>query len=85
MKFVVLLEGESTSRIFENLVEAGFPKEKMQGMESMKEAVKLAAKKAEAGDTVLLSTACASFGMFENYKERGRFFDEEVLKLKKKK
>lgn len=38
------------------------------------EAVKKAAQSAQAGDSVLLSPACASFDMFENYIERGKKF-----------
>lgn len=47
---------------------------------SMPEAVNIAKKQAQNGDTVLLSTACASFGLFKNYKERGNLFQEEVKK-----
>lgn len=36
---------------------------------------------AESGDVVLLSTACTSFDMFDNYKQRGELFNEAVLKL----
>jgi len=42
--------------------------------DSMEEAVELAASMARAGDTVLLSPACASFDMFDNYGHRGRVF-----------
>jgi len=48
---------------------------------SLKEAVTEAAKHAEPGDTVLLSPACASFDMFDNYEHRGRVFMELVSKL----
>lgn len=41
---------------------------------SMDEGVELAAAAARAGDVVLLSPACASFDMFENYGHRGRVF-----------
>ncbi len=47
----------------------------------MSEAVKIAYKIAEAGDNVLLSPACASFDLFENYVDRGRQFKEAVRKL----
>ena len=47
----------------------------------MSEAVKIAYKIAQAGDTVLLSPACASFDLFENYEDRGRQFKEAVRNL----
>jgi UDP-N-acetylmuramoylalanine--D-glutamate ligase len=47
----------------------------------MSEAVKIAYKVAEAGDTVLLSPACASFDLFENYEDRGRQFKAAVRNL----
>ncbi|MBU4394227.1 MAG: hypothetical protein KKD78_04245, partial [Proteobacteria bacterium] len=48
---------------------------------SMEEAVTLAASLARAGDTVLLSPACASFDMFENYGHRGRVFAAAVQRM----
>ncbi|WP_067150075.1 UDP-N-acetylmuramoyl-L-alanine--D-glutamate ligase [Pseudotamlana agarivorans] len=47
----------------------------------MSEAVKIAYKLAETGDNVLLSPACASFDLFENYEDRGRQFKEAVRNL----
>lgn len=47
----------------------------------MSEAVKIAYKIAQAGDSVLLSPACASFDLFENYEDRGRQFKDAVRKL----
>lgn len=47
----------------------------------MSEAVKIAYKIAQAGDSVLLSPACASFDLFENYEDRGRQFKNAVRKL----
>lgn len=45
---------------------------------AMEEAVKVAYKIAERGDTVLLSPACASFDLFENYEDRGNQFKANV-------
>ncbi|MCF6278902.1 MAG: UDP-N-acetylmuramoyl-L-alanine--D-glutamate ligase [Flavobacteriaceae bacterium] len=45
------------------------------------EAVKVAYKIAEKGDTVLLSPACASFDLFENYEDRGRQFKQAIREL----
>ena len=45
------------------------------------EAVKVAYKLSQSGDTVLLSPACASFDLFENYEDRGRQFKNAVRSL----
>ncbi len=45
---------------------------------SMQEAVKFAAQEAQSGDIVLLSPACASFDMFNNFEHRGEVFCESV-------
>lgn len=45
------------------------------------EAVKVAYKVSEKGDTVLLSPACASFDLFENYEDRGRQFKDAIRLL----
>ncbi len=47
----------------------------------MSEAVKIAYKIADAGENVLLSPACASFDLFENYEDRGRQFKNAVRNL----
>lgn len=48
---------------------------------SMEEAVKVAYKISERGDSVLLSPACASFDLFENYEDRGNQFKEAIKNL----
>jgi len=48
---------------------------------SMEEAVKVAYKMSERGDTVLLSPACASFDLFENYEDRGNQFKTAIKRL----
>lgn len=49
--------------------------------ESLQEAVEVCSRQAEPGDAVLLSPACASWGMFPNYEVRGRQFKEFVKQL----
>lgn len=48
---------------------------------SAQEAVEMAQRIAEAGDVVLLSPACASFDLFENYEDRGNKFKNAVYEL----
>lgn len=48
---------------------------------SMVEAVKIAYKLTEKGDAVILSPACASYDLFENYKDRGDQFKKAVQQL----
>lgn len=48
---------------------------------SMAEAVQMAYRVAEKGNTVLLSPSCASFDLFENYEDRGRQFKNAVRNL----
>lgn len=62
---------EAFSDKVENIVEAG----------SAQEAVNLSYRLAKKGDTVLLSPACASFDLFENYEDRGRQFKNAVRSL----
>ncbi len=53
----------------------------VENCKSMEEVVQKAAEIAEPGDVVLLSPACASFGMFRDYKERGELFKAEIKRL----
>jgi UDP-N-acetylmuramoylalanine--D-glutamate ligase len=48
---------------------------------TMSDAVKMAQRLTEKGDTVLLSPACASFDLFQNYEDRGMQFKQAVQNL----
>ncbi|MCP4022722.1 MAG: UDP-N-acetylmuramoyl-L-alanine--D-glutamate ligase [Desulfobacteraceae bacterium] len=52
--------------------------------DTMSDAVKKAFLSSDSGDTVLLSPACASFDMYENYTKRGHDFMIQVQQLKEK-
>ena len=54
----------------------------VEGAKDMATIVQAAVKIAEKGDVVLLTPACASFGMFKNYKDRGEQFKKEAVALK---
>jgi UDP-N-acetylmuramoylalanine--D-glutamate ligase len=54
---------------------------KVEIEKSMEDAVNNANSEARSGDVVLLSPACASFDMFNNYEHRGKVFKEAVNKL----
>lgn len=76
----VLLIGDMASSIEESLKRFDFGEyELVKG--DMNEIVSRANELAEKGDTVVLTPACASFDMFESYKQRGKLFKEAVEKL----
>ncbi|MFK7747135.1 MAG: UDP-N-acetylmuramoyl-L-alanine--D-glutamate ligase [Kordia sp.] len=77
VKAIVCL-GVDNSKIIESF---GRVADLMVETTSMDEAVKMAHKIAEKGDNVLLSPACASFDLFENYEERGKQFKAAVRNL----
>jgi UDP-N-acetylmuramoylalanine--D-glutamate ligase len=53
----------------------------MVEVDNMNDAVRMAQRLSEKGDTVLLSPACASFDLFESYEDRGRQFKQAVKNL----
>ena len=80
VKQVVLFKGEATPRIKKALLQVGYPIKQINLATSMAMAIAQARQKAKPGDIILLSTACASFGLFKNYKERGNLFKEYAKK-----
>jgi len=74
VKILILLTGKATPRLLVAVKTAGFSQKNIRTANSMKQAVKQARQSADSGDIILLSTACASFGLFKNYKERGDQF-----------
>lgn len=79
---VILINPEG-EKIKESLIAAGYAGKLIEGCQDIEEIINSAKKEAKKGDTIILSPACASFGMFKNYKERGVEFKEAVNKLKK--
>ncbi len=75
--FVLL--GQTAAQIGETAEKHGFTD--ITYADSLEEAVKICAEKARPGDAVLLSPACASWGMFDNYEQRGRMFKDFVRSL----
>lgn len=79
VKFVGLLAGDGTKKLEKELSNINFKNYIVYN--DLLSAMKKAKSLAKSGNIVLLSTGCASFGMFANYKERGRQFKEIVNKF----
>lgn len=75
----IVLMGETAEKIKETAIKHGILD--IYKVENMKEAVITCHKLAKEGDVVLLSPACASWGMYNNFEERGRDFKNNVNNL----
>ena len=73
----LVLVGQTKEKIAETAKRHGF--ENVILTDTFEETVKTCAELAKPGDAVLLSPACASWGMFKNYEQRGDIF-KELLK-----
>ena len=80
VKCLVVL-GQTAEQIEETAKRKGFNNVIKVG--SLEEAVEKCYENAKPGDAVLLSPACASWGMFDNYEQRGDMFKEYVNNLEK--
>lgn len=78
VKKLVLL-GQTKEKIAECARKHGF--DAICFADAFEEALDICVKEAQSGDAVLLSPACASWGMFPNYEVRGKMFKEYVNKL----
>ncbi len=77
VKYLILI-GQTKEKIAVTARRLGF--ENIIFADSLEQAVEICSRLAAAGDAVLLSPACASWGMFKNYEERGDKF-KELVKL----
>ncbi len=77
----VLAIGQTGLKIAELLRARGYQDITLENLTTMSEIVAAAKAKSASGDAVLLSTGCASFGMFTDYKDRGNQFKAAVNAL----
>lgn len=77
---VMVLMGQTKDQLAEEADQAGIA---YVFAKDMKEAVDLAAGQSQEGDVVLLSPACASWGMYDNFEQRGDDFKARVKELER--
>ncbi|MCQ2536328.1 MAG: UDP-N-acetylmuramoyl-L-alanine--D-glutamate ligase [Lachnospiraceae bacterium] len=75
----LVLIGQTREQIKEEALSIGF--KNVVFAESLEEAMDICYKNAVEGDAVLLSPACASWGMFDNFEQRGEMFKEYARNL----
>ena len=80
VKFFALI-GQTREKIRDAAAACGFPEDRIALFDNLQEAVSACAERAEEGDAVLLSPACASWGQFDNYEQRGDLFKAYVHAL----
>ncbi len=77
----VVVIGNTGARIADELRATDFQGQIITGGTTMTEIVAAARQAAKDGDVILLSTGCASFGLFKDYKDRGNQFKKAVQAL----
>ncbi len=77
----LVLIGQTREKIADCAIKCGFLKENLLFADTLVEALDICVREAAVGDAVLLSPACASWGMFPNYEVRGKQFKEYVNRL----
>ena len=74
----LVLIGQTKQKIADTAKACGFDEANIIMCEDLTEAVNVCKKESEKGDAILLSPACASWGQFDNYEQRGDVFKELV-------
>ena len=78
----IILIGDEAERIKKSIESnGGFGGKIIENLTNMRQIVSASKETAKPGDVILLSPACASFGLFKNYQERGDLFTKEVNSL----
>ena len=79
----LILLGQTKQDIYDCAIKYGYSADYIYMAETFEEAVSVAAQSAQEGDSVLLSPACASWGMFKSYEQRGDIFRSLVQNMMK--